>query len=235
MLSVLSIILICAGSAMLLFLGIHAAVILFKAKKPGIDRSVRSADVHKTVVEIIAVLFCLTVAIIDSMTAYSHRAYINDMDLRGLEAIAERRGVSVDELGISEELHPAYLDAIITSPTDYQKLCELEKERFIAKEQRMYSQSAVHHTDLMVMYLVFSVYFVLTTFTHWAFFTKDGVYVLDKSNFSPFKFLAQVKGKYLCFYEETDPERYLISVKATDENLETYKSFIVPENFRMCH
>lgn len=234
MLSVLSVILICIGSAILLFHGVRMAVIFFKAKRSGITRTVRSADLRRTIIEIIMVLICVLTAVINGVTAHSHRAYIRDMDERGLAAIADKRGVSVDELSVSEEVKPAYLDAIITSPTDYRKLCELEKERFIAKEQRMYSQSAVHHTDLMVMYLVFSVFFVLTPFTHRAIFTKDGIYVLDKPDFSPFKTLARVNGKYLCFYEETVPEIHLISIKATDENLETFKKFIVPENFRVC-
>lgn len=220
---------------MLLFLGVHAAVIFVKAKKSGIDRSVRSADIHKTVVEIITALVCVSFAAANGITAHSHRTYIRDMDERGLAAIADKRGVSVDELSISEDLHPAYLDAIITSPTDYQKLCELEKERFIAKEQRMYSQSAAYHIEMMIVHLVISIVFAASVLTHRAFFTEDGIYVLDKSDTSPLKAYARVNGKYLCFYEKSVPNRHLISVKATDENLEAYKSFFVPEGYRICY
>lgn len=235
MLSFTSIVSICIGTVILLSFGIHTVICLVKAKKSGIVRTVYTAGRKKTIFDLGIAAVYLAFSVIDGVTAYSYNAYINDMDTRGLDAIAEHRGVSVDELSISEELHPAYLDAIITSPTDYQKLCELEKERFIAKEQRMYSQSAAYHIEMMIVCVVISIVFAASVLTHRAFFTEDGIYVLDKSDISPLKAYAKVNGKYLCFYEKSVPNRHLISVKATDENLEAYKSFFVPEGYRICY
>lgn len=233
MFSFTSIVSICIGTVILLSFGIHTVICLVKVKKSGIVRTVYTAERKKTIFELSIAAIYLVFSIIDGITAYSYRAYIRDMDARGLAAIAQYEGVSADELNIASRIRSAgYYKS--TETINNKNVSESDKEFFISLQQRIYSQSAVHHTDLMVMYLVFSVFFVLTSFTHRAFFTKDGIYVLDKSSFSPFKALARVNGKYLCFYEETVPEMRLFSIKATDENLEAYKKFVVPENFRVC-
>lgn len=174
MLSVWAVILICACSAILLFSGVHAAAILLKAKKSGIVRTVYTAERKKTIYELGIAAIYLVFSIINGVTAYSHRAYIGDIDARGLDAIAEHLGVSVDELSVSEEVRPAYLDKISVS-IDYQILCENAKEWFISHERHIYSQSAAYHIEMMIVCLFISIVSAASALTHRAFFTKDGV------------------------------------------------------------
>lgn len=220
MLSFTSISSICMGAVILLSFGIHAVICLVKAKKSGIVRTVYTAGRKKTIFELGIAAVYLVFSVIHGVTAYSYNAYIRDMDERGLDAVAEHRGVLVDELNI---------------PTVYQNVSERDKEFFIYYKQRTYSRSTAYHTEMMIVCLVISVVFAASVLTHRAFFTEDGIYVLDKSDTLPLKAYAQVNGKYLCFYEKSVPNRHLVSVKATDENLEAYKSFFVPEGYRICY
>lgn len=224
MLSFTLIVSICIGIVILLSFGIHTVICLVKAKKSGVVRTVFTADRTKMIIELGTAAFVLAFSVINGVMAYSYRAYIRDMDARGLAAIAEHDGVSVDEL-----------NNVIENAAYSEMLIERYKDFFINDEQRRYSQSAVHHTDMMIVYLVISIVFAASTLTHRAFFTEDGIYVLDKPDTSPLKAYARVSGKYLCFYEKPVPNMHLISVKATDENLEAYKSFIVPEDYRVCY
>lgn len=86
----------------------------------------------------------------------------------------------------------------------------------------------------MIRDLVVSIFLAVSALTHRAFITKDGIYLLDKGSFSPFKAYAGVNGKNLCFYEKTVSNRLLMTLRATDKNLEIYKSFIKTENYRAC-
>ena len=233
MLSFTSIVSICIGTVILLSFGIHTVICLVKAKKSGIVRTAYTAQRKKTIFDLGIAAVYLVFSVIHGVTAYSFNVYIRDMDTRGRDAIAEHRGVSVDELSVSEEVRPAYLDKISAS-IDYQILCENAKEWFISHERHIYSQSAAYHIEMMIVCLFISIVSAASVLTHRAFFTGDGIYVLDKSDTSPLKAYAQVNGKYLCFYEKSVPNRHLISVKATDENLEAYKKFIMPEGFRVC-
>lgn len=177
----------------------HVIYSITKAKKTGIVRTIYPT-VNVYFIICIAAAVCFgAVSISYTTEAHEHNAYISDLETRGAAALEDRYGHEIPE---------------------YREVSWLQTEK------NYYSDKAETATGYAVQCAVNSAIFIVLAATCGAFITKDGVLLMPW--FSPERPYAVLKNKYIRFYDEAEPGKLFLKLRANDENLELCKDFIRP-------
>lgn len=94
-------------------------------------------------------------------------------------------------------------------------------------EKNHHTVEAETATERAVYWTVNAVIFIMLAATCGAFIAKDGVLIMGW--FSPERPYAVVKNEKICIYDETEPKKLFLKLRATDENIELCKDLIRSE------
>lgn len=183
----------------LIFCVSHTVYTIAKAKKNGIVRMVYPMVNGYFITCIIAAL-CFGAASVSCIAeAREHNAFISEIESRGTAALENHYEHELTEREIS----------------------------ILHSEKNYHAVEAETATERAVCWAVNAAVFIMLAATCGAFITKDGVLIMGW--FSPERPYAVVKNGKICIYDETEPGKLFLKLRATDKNIELCNNFIRPE------
>lgn len=145
------------------------------------------------------------------LTYREYIGYINDMETRGIEAVADHENTTAKELlsGVAVIGDKSYEEIYVEREIEhYRSLADDYKERSIS--------------------LTFStVGFLAALSTTVIYFTKDGV--MFWCVFKPQRFTAKAEGSKLLLRMEKSPQKTFMRLRGSRKNKERFSEFILPE------
>lgn len=170
-----------------------------KAKKIGIIRTVFPMVNGYFIACIIAAL-CFGISSAACFAeAHGHNTFISDIGTRGMAALDGHYEHEITDREVS----------ILHSEKNYHAL------------------KAKASTEQAVCLAVNTVVFLILALTCGAFITKDGVLIMGW--FSPERPYAVVKNGKICVYDETEPGKLFLKLRAMGENLMLFDEFMQAE------
>lgn len=183
----------------LIFCVTHTIYSIAKAKKSGIVRTVYPM-INGYFIVCIAAAVCFGAASAScAAEARTHNRYVSDIEARGTAALDGHYDHGLTEREVS----------------------------MLQSEKNYHAVEAETAIEYAVCMAVNAMVFLMLAATCGAFITKDGVLIMGW--FSPERPYAVVKNGKICVYDETEPGKLFLKLRATGENLMLYDDFIRPE------
>lgn len=195
------IILLCLGTAAIIYFAVSSVISLVKAKKAGIIRMI--IPTNKTRFVCMAICAALNIMLVIGR-AGECAEYKKPMD-------------DLQRLGF-QKFHKEYYNWDVTSnsPEDEQNATE----KLLSQYREKYDRKR-HMTELQALTAIF---FTASALLNGAYITKRGVYIFG--DIKPKNTAAKIEDGMLCFQSKGKHEYTMLKLPASEENLRLYSEFI---------